>query len=211
MAGIDWHIRALEINTCNCDWGCPCQFWARPTHGSCDALEAIEIERGHFGATPLDGVRYAQVYHFDGPIHEGDGWRCLILDARATPAQHAAITALTNGTQGHPVFEIFAAMTPHVAPPVVTAIEFEHDRDRRRARIRIGDLGASQIAPIRNQVIGDEHRACIALPHGFEFRVAEMADSVAWWTAAGEQLTMQYEHTYAQLARIDWSSDGRTR
>jgi hypothetical protein len=29
--------------------------------------------------------------------------------------------------------------------------------------------------------------------------------------AAGEHLTMQHEHTYAQLNRIDWSSDGTTR
>ena len=33
MARIDWRICALEINTCNCAWGCPCQFNARPTRG----------------------------------------------------------------------------------------------------------------------------------------------------------------------------------
>lgn len=207
----DWRIVAEQAGSCNCDWGCPCQFWALPTHGFCDTLEATEIERGHFGDTPLDGVRYAQVFHFDGPIHEGNGWRRLILDERGTPVQRAAIEALTNGTQGHPVFEIFAAMTPHVAPPVVALIEFEHDRERRRARIRIGDLAESHIAPIRNHVTGEEHRARIELPFGFEFRVAEMGDSVSWWAAAGEHLTMRYEHTYAQLARIDWSSDGTTR
>ena len=37
----------------------------------------MAIERGHFGDTPLDGVRYAQVYHWDGAVHEGNGWRRL--------------------------------------------------------------------------------------------------------------------------------------
>jgi hypothetical protein len=207
----DWRIAAEQAGSCNCAWGCPCQFWALPTHGSCEALEATEIEHGHFGDTALDGVRYAQVYHWDGPIHEGNGWRRLILDERSTPAQRTAIEALTSGTQGHPVYEIFAAMTPNLAPPVVVLIEFEHDRERRRARIRIGDLAESHIEPIRNQATGEEHRARIELPHGFEFRVAEMGDSVSWWAAAGEHLTMQHEHTYAQLNRIDWSSDGTTR
>jgi hypothetical protein len=38
-----------------------------------------------------------------------------------------------------------------------------------------------------------------------------MGDSVHWRTTAGDHLTMEHEHTYAQLARIEWSSDGTTR
>lgn len=207
----DWTIKGREFVHCNCAWGCPCQFWALPTHGFCEALEATEIEQGHFGDIILDGVRYAQVFHWDGPIHEGNGWRRLILDERSALAQRTAIESLTSGTQGHPVYEIFAAMTPNLASPVVAVIEFEHDRERRRARIRIGDLAESRIEPIRNQATCEEHWARIELPHGFEFRVAEMGNSVSWWVAAGEHLTMQHEDTYAQLNRIDWSSDGTTR
>ena len=207
----DWRIVAEQAGSCNCAWGCPCQFWALPTHGFCEALEATEIEQGHFGDIILDGVRYAQVFHWDGPIHEGNGWRRLILDERSALAQRTAIEALTSGTQGHPVYEIFAAMTPNLASPVVAVIEFEHDRERRRARIRIGDLAESRIEPIRNQATGEEHWARIELPPGFEFRVAEMGNSVSWWVAAGEHLTMQHEDTYAQLNRIVWSSYGTTR
>ena len=31
MAHVDWSIKGPEIATCNCDWGCPCQFNALPT------------------------------------------------------------------------------------------------------------------------------------------------------------------------------------
>ena len=210
MAATDWRIVADLVGSCNCDWGCPCQFYALPTRGSCEGVDATEIVRGHFGDIVLDGVRYAQLYHFDGPVHEGNGSRLLILDERSTPAQRGAIEALTSGSQGHPVFEIYAAMTPNTFDPIVSPIEFEHDHERRTARIRIAGLVESHIEPIRDTA-GNEHRARIDLPNGFEFRVAEMADSVKWHTAAGGPLTMAYEHSYAQLTRIEWASDGTVR
>ena len=53
-----WHISGEEVVSCNCAWGCPCQFNALPTYGNCEALTAMDIQRGHFGSTPLDGVRF---------------------------------------------------------------------------------------------------------------------------------------------------------
>jgi hypothetical protein len=206
-----WHIEGEEVASCNCAWGCPCQFDALPTYGFCEALAVLDITRGHFGDTPLDGVRFAQVFHWDGPVHEGNGWRRLIHDERSTPEQRAAVEALTNGTQGHAYFEIFSAMAPNALEPVVAPIELEHDREKRQARIRIPGLAESDIEPIRNPITGEEHRARIDLPNGFEYRVAEMGDSVRWWTKAGEHLAMEHEHTYAQMAHIDWDSDGSVR
>src|SRR5439155_20241606 len=78
----EWHIVGEDVSSCNCAWGCPCQFDALPTTGYCEALAALDVERGHFGATRLDGVRFAQVFHWDRAVHEGNGWRRLILDER---------------------------------------------------------------------------------------------------------------------------------
>ena len=207
----EWHLTGEEVGSCNCAWGCPCQFNALPTTGYCEALVAIDIDRGHFGDTTLDGVRYAEVFHWDGPVHEGNGWRRVIFDERSTPEQRAAIQALTDGTQGHPYFEIFSAMAPNALEPVVAPIELTYDHDKRQARIRIPQLAESHIEPIRNPVTGEEHRARINLPNGFEYRQAEVGNSVHWQTTAGEHLTMEHENTYAQFARFDWSSDGTTR
>jgi len=27
-----WKVHAYFLDACNCDWGCPCQFNAKPTH-----------------------------------------------------------------------------------------------------------------------------------------------------------------------------------
>ncbi|MBO08049.1 MAG: hypothetical protein CL478_07225, partial [Acidobacteria bacterium] len=42
----DWMIRGLSVSTCNCDYGCPCQFNSLPTHGDCRAAVAMSIEEG---------------------------------------------------------------------------------------------------------------------------------------------------------------------
>ena len=34
MAHTDWMIRGPEIASCNCSYGCPCQFNALPTDGT---------------------------------------------------------------------------------------------------------------------------------------------------------------------------------
>ena len=207
----EWRIVGEEVGSCNCAWGCPCQFNSLPTTGYCEALAAMDIETGYFGDTKLDGVKYAQIFHWDGPVHEGNGWRRLVVDEGTTPEQRAAVEALTAGTQGHPVFEIFSAMAPNALETIVAPIELEYDREKRQARIRIDGIAESQIEPIRNPITGEEHRARIDLPNGFEYRVAEVGDSVHWRATAGEKLTIEHEHSYAQLARVEWSSDGTTR
>jgi len=56
MAYVDWSISGPEIANCNCDFSCPCQFNALPTHGDCRAMTAMRIDKGHFGDLDLSGV-----------------------------------------------------------------------------------------------------------------------------------------------------------
>ena len=69
-----WQLQALEVLTCNCAFGCPCQFNALPTEGHCRAGIGYLIERGRFGDTDLAGVSFAGLFAWPGPIHHGQ-WR----------------------------------------------------------------------------------------------------------------------------------------
>ena len=54
-----WRIAGEEVGSCNCAWGCPCQFNALPTHGRCEGFAGLQIQEGYFGTTRLVGVRFA--------------------------------------------------------------------------------------------------------------------------------------------------------
>src|SRR6266540_1613755 len=108
-AQTQWHIQGEEVSSCNCDWGCPCQFNAPPTHGGCHGIAGFRIRKGHFGATSLDGVRFAHILVWPGRIDLGGGTMQLILDRESSAEQREALIVLSSGREGGGYFEIFAA------------------------------------------------------------------------------------------------------
>jgi hypothetical protein len=201
-----WRIAGEEVGHCNCDWGCPCQFNAPPTTGRCEALLAWEVREGHFGDTSLDGVRFARVYSWPGRIDEGNGTRLMIVDESAAPEQRDALEALDSGEHGGGYWEIFAAVCPDRRETITAPIDIEVDRERRVASVRVGDIAEGRTEPIKNPVSGEEHRAQIALPEGFEYKLAEVANTTYARVTADAPLSLELENTYAQLNAFDWSN-----
>ena len=201
-----WRIAGEEAVTCNCAWGCPCQFNANPTTGHCQAVAVHEILEGHYGTVDLAGLRIGQIVSWPGPLHEGNGTRLWIIDERASQAQRDALTAMGSGKEGGAYFEIFAAICPHTVGIVFKPIDVAIDRERRRATVRIAGLADCATEPIRNPASGEEHRAKIVLPNGFEYTEAEMANAVRTLATAGGPLDFGYQNTYAQLNRFDWTN-----
>jgi len=201
-----WRIKGDELANCNCNWACPCQFDSDPTEGNCHALVTYQVHEGKFGDTPLDGVRWAVAVSWPGAIHEGDGTTQLIIDEAAREEQREAIMQMASGQQGGTYFEIFSSVLPHVRDPVSAPIEFDVDRDGRHASVRVGDIGEMNVEPIRNPVTGDEHRVRIDLPDGFEYKQAEIANTVQGRVSGEDPLSFELSGTYAQLNEFDWSN-----
>jgi hypothetical protein len=67
MAYVDWRIKGPELSTCNCDWGCPCQFNALPSRGHCRAAVAMRIDEGHFGEGQAGRVALGIAARLAGP------------------------------------------------------------------------------------------------------------------------------------------------
>jgi hypothetical protein len=199
-----WRIAGEELAHCNCAWGCPCQFNALPTTGRCEAVLGWEIREGHFGSTDLSGTRFARLYSWPGPIHEGNGTRQMILDESMTDEQRAALEALDRGEAGGAYFEIFAQVCPTRHDTVVAPIELSIDREARTGSIRITDVVDTRAEPILNPVTGEPHRARIDLPEGFEYKQAEIGNTVFARVNAG--INFELENTYAQLNPFDWTN-----
>jgi hypothetical protein len=204
-SGVSWRLAGEEVTSCNCAWGCPCQFNARPTHGQCEAIINVDIHEGHYGDTDMGGLRFSRVLWWPGAVHEGGGTRQMIVDDRADDAQLAAIERLESDLDSHPFFGIYGSMTPTRYDTVRAPIEFELDRENRTARVSIGEIAEVRVEPIRNVVTGLEHRARIDLPNGFEYHQAEMGNTISVKIALREPLALAMENSYAQLAPVEWS------
>ena len=207
MAQIDWRLKGDWIKNCNCAFGCPCDFNARPTHGHCQGFLGMRIERGHFGDTKLDGLSFFVVVHFPGPLHEGNGTAQAIIDERATPAQREAlfqILAGKNAAEGT-LFHIFTLIVSKMLDPIFAPIELEFDMDGRTARVRIPGVLESETKPIRNPVTGAEHRIQVLMPEGFEHRKAEVA-SARIESTGGIKFSVPEGHS--SLAKVEQTPTG---
>ena len=186
--------------------GLSLQFNALPTTDHCEALLAWQVSDGYFGNTRFDGVRFARLYWWPGPIHEGNGVRRTIVDEDATKEQREALIALDSGKYGGLYWEIFAAVCPNLIETVFAPITLTVDREKRLATIQIPGIAESTIEPIKSPATGEEHRARITLPNGFEYKEAEMGNTVNCRVTAGDKLTFELKNTYAQLNAFDWSN-----
>ena len=206
-----WEIRADEFSSCNCNYGCPCQFNALPTYGNCEALVGMEIKRGQFGDVKLDGLRAVAVLQWPGPIHEGGGKAFNIIDERADEAQREALLTIFSGGEteaGATIWNVFAATFDEVFDSVFKSIDLAIDVEARRGHVSVEGLVDSRGQPILNPVTGEEHRARINLPNGFEYTVAEMGS--ATFRATGP-IEMAFDDRYAQFAHLHLNNNGTVK
>jgi len=204
----EWMFKGREFANCNCAYGCPCQFNALPTHGDCKAVVGMQIDKGHHGETSLDGLRFAGIFAWPGPIHLGNGEAQPIVDKRANEAQRNAMLRIISGQDTEPgatVFSVFAAMLATVHPPVFTDIDLEIDVDKRRARLVVPGLIEQRGEPIVNPVTGQEFRGRINLPNGFEYLVAEMGRG---WSKTQGAIALDLADSYGQFAELHLCQNG---
>lgn len=211
MANVDWYIEGLEFGNCNCDYGCPCQFEALPTHGDCRGFEVIRIDRGHFGEVKLDGLNVALMYAWPGPIFEGNGALQAIVDERADAGQRQALTKVLHGEETDEAathWWVFRAMSSTLHETLFKPIDFEIDIEARTARVAIPGVLESTGRPIRAPHGGDEHRVRIDIPNGIEFELAEIGSASTKATGAIE---LDLRDCYGQFNVLRHSGSGVVR
>lgn len=208
MQYVDWRLQGPEVANCNCSWGCPCQFNSLPTNGHCRAMAAMRVDQGHFGDVPLSDLCWIGMFAWPGAIHEGAGEALIVIDERATPPQREALLTILSGQETEPgatIFNVFASVIDTIHEPLFGQIRFDVDIERRMARVQVDGLIDTVVEPIRNPVTGDEHRARVVLPQGFEYREAEYASGATTATGA---VPLSWGGNHAHLATLDLSARG---
>lgn len=103
MAGPDWTISGEYMESCNCDYLCPC-IYTNPQEGAtfdnCTAALVFRIDAGHSGGVRLDGLCFALLIRSGKVMADGNWAFGCVVDARADDAQRAALSAIVSGEAG---------------------------------------------------------------------------------------------------------------
>ena len=173
-----WRLEADYIETCNCDFGCPCNFNGIPTGGRCEAIVGYHVRSGSFGGVMLDGLDFVLASSWPGAIHEGNGTARVYITDRATPEQRAALTEIVYGRAGgNGPFAIFAATFSRAFEPEFVPIEMRVDG--KRSRFSVPGVLEAQVTPHVDPVSGKEADVQMVLPQGFIWKRADAVKSAA--------------------------------
>jgi hypothetical protein len=103
MAERKWSLRGEYMESCNCDYLCPC-IYTNPqeaaTHDHCIAVMVFRIDEGNFGETKLDGLKFALVIRSGRVMADGNWIFAGVVDDSANDAQRAALAAIVAGDAG---------------------------------------------------------------------------------------------------------------
>jgi hypothetical protein len=171
-----WSFKAEYVETCNCDYGCPCNFSGFPTYGFCRALVLYSITSGNYGNVKLDGIDVIFGASWPKAIHEGNGTSQLFISKHATQAQRDAIVKIFSGqAKGGGPFVIFAGTLKYNLESQF--VEIKKKIDGKKSSFSIPGLLDVEIESFKNPVTGEEQDTKIQLPKGFIWTLADACKS----------------------------------
>ena len=170
-----WFFDADYLQTCNCDYGCPCEFSAPPTTGFCHGLGAWKIEQGKYGDLSLDHLGLGFAATWPKAIHEGNGTVCLFVDEKASAAQREALLEIGSGKAGGLPFEILATTFSTLLE--AQFVPFDVQINGLQSSARLGENFRIALEPIKNPVSGNPEQVEVNHGTGFIFQKAECASA----------------------------------
>lgn len=202
MPDVKWYIKGDYILGCNCDYGCPCNFNARPSPGFCQGAIMFRIEDGAYGDVRLDGLSAGCASKWPGAIHEGNGTASFYIDEQANAAQRNALTQIITGQAGGLPWPILVSTYSHISGPHFVNIEITGAGEDAVARVD-GRMAMS-FQPIRNPVTKEPAYPKVVLPQGFIFKEGDQYALKEFWVSDGPELHFAHPGKCAEFARIHW-------
>ncbi len=169
-----WRMKSDYVETCNCDYGCPCNFNGFPTYGSCRALVLYHIREGNYGNERLDNLDVISAGSWPKAIHEGNGTMQLFISKEASPGQRAALLDIFSGkAKGEGPFAIFATTLKYFLEPQFVDISVKIDG--KKSTFSVPGIIDVKLESFKNPVTGEEQDTKIQLPNGFIWKLADAA------------------------------------
>lgn len=197
-----WYINGDYILACNCDYGCPCNFNARPTMGFCQGAVGFKVADGAYGDAKLDGLNAVVAVKWPGAIHEGNGVAAIFVDAHASAQQRDALGKIITGQAGGLPWSIFASTWGHVIGPQTAKITIT--LAGKDSEFSVDDQIKAVFAPIRNPVTKSEALPKVALAQGFVSKELDQYSLKEFWVRASPELQFAHPGKCAELAKVNW-------
>src|SRR5712692_8429762 len=133
-----WSLRGEYMESCNCDYLCPCVY-TNPqgpvTYDHCTAVLVFRIDEGRSGTTRLDGLKFALVIRSGKVMADGNWIFAVVVDDKADAAQRTALSALASGEAGGPPGLIRSHLVSDFRGVAYKPIEFHAAGLERRAAV----------------------------------------------------------------------------
>jgi hypothetical protein len=197
-----WHIQGDYLLACNCDYGCPCNFNARPSTGFCQGAVSFKVAQGAYGGVKLDGLRAAVAVKWPGAIHEGNGVAAIFIDKGASPKQRDALAKIVSGEAGGAPWAIFATTWAKVLGPYFEDVEVKVAG--KDSAVSVGERLRFVFQPIRNPVTKVEALPKVVLPQGFVAKELDQYTLKEFWVHASPELQFAHPGRCGELAKIRW-------
>lgn len=159
-----YRIKVHNMECCNCNHGCGCQFAGYPDNGNCHALMAHEVIEGSCGEVDLAGARVAFGVSWPKAIHEGHGRGVMFADENLHSEQVEALGKIYSGQLGGMPWEALAATFDEFEGPILKPIEMTVDG--RNSQFRIPGVLEVGMKPLRDVMSGEPKDVHITFPGG---------------------------------------------
>jgi len=138
MAAPAWEISGQYMESCNCDYLCPCVFTnpqGAVTRDHCTAVLVFRIDEGHAGGETLTGLTFAMVIRSGKVMADGNWIYAGIVDERASPTQRRALASIVSGDAGGPPGMIRAALVKDFRGVLYGRFDIVLDGHRRKVSV----------------------------------------------------------------------------
>jgi hypothetical protein len=170
----NWSMKADYVETCNCDYGCPCNFSGFPTYGNCRDIILYHIRSGSYGNTKLDGLDFITAASWPKAIHEGNGTALLLVTNKANEEQRQALIQIVSGqAKGDGPFAIFAGTFSRFLDPQF--VDINAKIDGRKSSFSVPGILNVEVESFINPVTGEEQDTKVQIPKGFIWKLADAA------------------------------------
>ena len=202
MADVKWHINGDYLLACNCDFGCPCNFNARPSMGFCQGAIGFLVNDGVYGDVKLDGQKAMVAVKWPGAIHEGMGVAAVYIDDGASKEQRDALTSIIWGQAGGMPFSILAGTWSRIIGPQFAKVNI--NVAGQASSVEVEGKMKFNFKSIKNPVTKAEVFPKVVLPQGFIFKEGDQYQLDEFWVSEGHELQFAHPGKCAEYAKINW-------